>query len=177
MLILNIIPDNLKKEIEFRTVYRLTKNLFGLIIITIILYCVSILAALYLLEHHLADTTLKTNLISKGTENFTNQVKNINNQLNTIHTIQSESVKWSLFMKKLSDSIGDNISLTRLNLDREKSLIYLAGMADTRDGLLALKESLEKLGFFSEINFPIKNLLEKNNIAFEISAKIITYEF
>ncbi|MCU0679044.1 MAG: hypothetical protein MUC28_01180 [Planctomycetes bacterium] len=177
MLTLNIIPDTLKKEIEFRTVYRLTKNFLAWFIIALVIYSIIILAALYFLEQHLAETIVQANLITKNTGNYTNKVKNINNQLNAISNVQGEFVKWSSFLEKFSSSINDDIALSRLSLDRNQNTIYLSGTARTRDGLLALKDGMEKIGYFSDISFPIKNLLEKNDIAFEINAKIKIYEY
>jgi len=177
MLTLNILPDNLKKEIEFRIIYGLIKTFLGSVIIAVSIYGICVLIALFLIEQHFIDTTLNTNLITKSSENYTNKVKSANNQLNSISNVQNEFVKWSLLLKNLSADINDNISLSRLTLDQEKSALYLSGVARTRDDLLGLKDTLEKRGYFSDISFPIKNLLEKNNIMFEISVKITSYEF
>ncbi len=49
--------------------------------------------------------------------------------------------------------------------------------ANTRNDLLVFKKLLEDSHIFSDINLPFSSLLEKNDINFEIKAKILSYEF
>ena len=57
-------------------------------------------------------------------------------------------------------------------MDSTNRNIKLQGIAKQRSDLLELKSNLEKSTLYNSIDFPIKNLLEKENIIFEINAKI-----
>ena len=46
------------------------------------------------------------------------------------------------------------------------------GLADTREDLIFLKEKLGEDGCFSDIDLPLSNLVDKNNIEFQIVFKI-----
>jgi hypothetical protein len=56
-------------------------------------------------------------------------------------------------------------------------LAILFGVAETRNNLLIFKKILEESEILSGIELPFSVLLEKNNINFEIKAKIISYDF
>jgi len=65
-----------------------------------------------------------------------------------------------------------NITFYRLNFDLATKTVKINGKAGERSGLLELKDNLEKSGNYSDIQFPLKNILEKENINFEINAKL-----
>lgn len=176
-MLLNIVPDNLKKEIQHRLIYESYKKFLGLVLICVCVYAITVLFALFFIQQYFVETINKTNIITKSTENYTNKVNETNNQISTMTNIQNEFVKWSSLLKILSENISDGISLNQLTLSREKNTIHLSGTAAARDDLLKLKDFLDRLDFFHQINFPISNLLERNNINFEISAQISNYEF
>jgi hypothetical protein len=45
-------------------------------------------------------------------------------------------------------------------------------MANNRDNLIQFKDNLEKESCFSEINLPLSNLVEKENVEFQIDFNI-----
>jgi hypothetical protein len=91
-------------------------------------------------------------------------------QFGVISKIQGDFIPWSFLINELSKNIKNDISLNGLNIDKNKKTAILTGQAGTRESLLDLKEYLENTAYFNNVSFPIKNILEKENIAFEIIA-------
>ena len=114
MITLNIIPENLKRELKFRQFYQSFKKFLAVMFLFTVFYSISMLGALYIIQQHFIDTTFKTNLIIKSTENYTSKVKNINSQLNAIESIQVNFIKWSSLIKYLVDKTNNGIDLSRL---------------------------------------------------------------
>ncbi len=177
MINLNIISQELKKEINTKTIYLSYKNLLAIIFITLILYTSAYLICLLVLQIHFVETVKDTTLITRGSENYSAQVRQLNSTITNIENIQSEYINWSYLLEFLHQLSSEDVNISSISVNKEKKEIILRGMAMTRDGLLQLKEKLEESNYFTEINLPIKNLLEKENISFDINSSFKTYEF
>lgn len=177
MILLNIIPEKLKREIRLYDIYKSTKKLLFVSLIMIIIYIITLLVFKLILQLHFIETVNQTTIITKNTENYTKKVREINQQINSIETIQRESVQWSNLLEFIKSDEENGVEINQIQIDKNNSSIALKGKAKTRDVLLNFKSTLEEKKFFSDINFPIKNLLLKTDIDFEINAKFKSYEF
>ncbi|MCK5211677.1 hypothetical protein KAJ89_03175 [Candidatus Parcubacteria bacterium] len=177
MINLNIISQELKKEINTKTIYLSYKNLLAIIFITLTFYTSAYLGCLLILQIHFVETVKDTSLITRGSENYSAQVRQLNSALANIESIQSEYTNWSYLFEFLHQLSNKNININNINVNKKNAEISLSGIATTRDSLLQLKEKLEESNYFTKINLPIKNLLEKENINFEINSSFKTYEF
>ena len=86
--------------------------------------------------------------------------------------IQDEYITWSEIIKSLADMTPPDISFSYVKINALDQTIKIKGHADLRDSLLKFKDSMAAAAYFQNIEFPIKNILEKENINFEIDAKI-----
>ena len=177
MINLNIISRELKKEINTKAIYLSYKNLLAIIFITLTFYASAYLVCLLVLQIHFVETVKDTSLIPRGGENYSTQVRQLNNAITNIESIQSEYTNWSYLLESIHKLSGQNITINNISVNKNNKEITLCGIAATRDSLLQLKERLEDLNYFTEINLPIKNLLEKENISFDINSSFKTYEF
>ena len=177
MLVLNLISNELKKDNKLKAIFESIKKILAILIIAVSIYAILILFAKLYLQINFVKTINETSLITGSIKSNDDKVKIINNQLKAIADIQSETVLWSYLLERLSKDIKSDIKIENLKLSMKNNTISLRGLAKTRESLLDLKAILENKNCFSDINLPIKNLLEKNNINFEISAKIKSYEF
>lgn len=172
MLTLNLVSTEQKKEIKLRHVYGFVKTInFTLIIITITI-AIILLVAKIILQSKFNEVVSQTTLVTKTNQGYNNNVREINNKLNFIEKIQNEFIPWSSLIKNLADITPADISLSYLKLDALGQTIKIRGNAKLRGSLLNFKERLEATGYFKEIDFPIRNILERENIDFEINAKL-----
>ena len=141
-----------------------------------VFYLVGIIGSKIMLDNHYKEIMSRTSIVTKDTEKFSNSAKEINNEIEAIYHIQGENVSWVEFLSLISNMIDKDITLSSLNVTNKEDLA-IKGVAVSRESMLTFKEKLEKSGYFTEINLPLKNLLEKNNINFELTAKITKYDF
>lgn len=177
MIELNIIPKALKKEIKVKQINHNLKNIYGLILISFVLILVCLSLGKLALQNKFVSTVENTTLLTKSTENYTNQVKSINTKINLIEDIQTEHVRYSFLLNYLSSMYSEDIRFDRISIDKSQDRMEVTGYAEKRDTLLALKEELEGNSIFTEVNFPISNFLQKEKINFQFSAKFAHYEF
>ena len=177
MLKLNIISRELKKQININDLYQRLKKIYIILILLLAVYISFIFAAKFLLNMHLDKTIQQAGQITKSTENYNKTVKDINNQLNYVAEIQTNDIRWSKLIALLGQSTNPSMKIYQLDISKDSKLIKINGFSRTRDALLKFKDNLEKSNYFSQIDFPLQNILQKENINFEINLKFENYEF
>jgi len=171
MLVLNLISEEFRKKIRLKHFYQITKKINYILIIFAIFVAVILLSAMIILQNNFIETVNQTTLITKNNQAHNKKIMEINSKLKLISTIQDDFVVWSKIIEDLSIIIPANVSMDLVKIDLINKSVKLRGVAKQRSGLLELKNNLEKSGSYINIEFPIKNLLEKENIDFEINTK------
>jgi len=177
MLKLNIISAELKKEIKLIIIYKFLKRLSFLIFSVLLIYSVAFQASRLILKKYSNDDINKKTVNTKNSDEYIQKVKDINEKINDVTTVQADSVNWSTFIKNFSGIVSNDISINQFSIDKKSSTLTISGTAITRDSLLGLESSLEKMTYLKEVNLPISDLLKKDNISFTIVAKFSNYEF
>lgn len=172
MLSLNLVSDELKKEIKLRHVYKLIKKIGYILIIVTITISAVLTAAKVILKNNYVKIIKQTTLVNVSNQSYTNKVKGINSRVNAISEIQKDYVYWTNLLKYLSEKTPDKITLSFIKINKDITTLKIGGMAKTREDLLIFKQNLENSKVFSDTNLPLENILKKENINFEISAKI-----
>jgi Tfp pilus assembly protein PilN len=99
-----------------------------------------------------------------------NSFKEINAQISLDESIRGDQLYWSNIFKKINDATPDGINVLKMANNNYKFL--LAGTADTRDALVAMKDNLMQESCFTDINLPLSDLVSKENIDFQIEFNI-----
>jgi len=172
MLSLNIIPSELKKEIEFRNLSRSTKIILYSVTFSVIFYAAALFGCYLYLKSYYSDISSQNVIITKNTDNYNKQVKDINKQIKNIEDMQKDNFAWTDIIKDLFNNLSDNITLNKADFYKKDGRIIIAGIADSREDLVALRKYFENNSNFSLISFPVQNLVEKENINFEIHLQI-----
>ncbi|MDO8668065.1 MAG: hypothetical protein Q7K35_03130 [bacterium] len=172
MLTLNLISSGQKKEIKLRHIYSFIKTVNLTLIIIIIAIAIVLLVARVILQSKFNEIVSQTTLVTKSNQGYNNNVREINNKLNFIVKIQNEFIPWSNLIKDLAEMTPPDINFYYIKLDSAAQTIKIKGKAKLRSSLLDFKGKMENADYFRDIEFPIKNILEKENIDFEINAKL-----
>lgn len=172
MLRLNLVSTEQKKEIKLRHIYYFIKTINLILMIIIIAIAIILLAAKTILQSKFNETVAQTTLVTKTNQGYNNKVQAINNKLNFIENIQTEFIPWSNLIKKLAEITPLEVNFNNIKLNATDQTIKIKGWAKFRSSLLEFKEKMAASENFKEIDFPIKNILEKENVDFEINAQL-----
>ncbi|MDP1833982.1 MAG: hypothetical protein Q8L11_03545 [Candidatus Moranbacteria bacterium] len=172
---LNLIPEGKKNEIaqsgRLRRVLRWEMSLSFVLVIFFAL----ILSLDYLLQINLdvqvnetesGQNKARYEKISELDSNF----KEINAKASFNESIQNDQLYWTKIFKKLNAATPDGISVVKMANKNYKFL--LAGTADTRDILVAMKTSFSQEPCFMDVNLPLSSLVSKENVDFQIEFNI-----
>ena len=176
MLTLNLIPQQLKKEIKLKRIYKMLKKMNCFIVIAMAIIAITLLIAKLIMQNHFNNIVEQGVLITKNNQAYNTEARDINFQISQTQQIQNGFIEWSLLLENLTAKIPEDISLSNVKLSADPSLINIKGLAETRDTLLVFKKNLENSTIYSDIKFPLQNIMQKENINFEISAKLNLHE-
>ncbi len=172
MLYLNLVSNELKKEIKLRHLYFLVKKISSIVLIITIFLVSILLVAKIILQNNFNKVVSQTTLITKSNQTYNVKVREINNELSFVSMIQNGYIPWTDIFKDLAVASPDGIKLYSLKLNAENKTIGIKGMAKDRTSLLVFKTNIENSSYYDDISFPLKNILEKENINFEINATL-----
>lgn len=172
MLTLNLISLEQKKEIKQKRIFEIIKKIFGVLIIIFSTFAIALLLVKLALQINFVNTVWSTTLVSKNSRGNNMKITDINRKISAVSNIQNDFRQWSILIENLANTAGQGISFSAVNIDGEKKTIIISGVAELREDLLNFKEKLEKSPSFRDVEFPMQNILQKENISFEIKAKL-----
>ena len=79
---------------------------------------------------------------------------------------------WSQKIIKLGNAIPTDIIINNILIVNQNKEINISGTALSRTALLELKDNFNNLDFINNINIPLSQLTEKENIDFSISIEM-----
>jgi Tfp pilus assembly protein PilN len=101
---------------------------------------------------------------------FDEQFSKINAQVAAISAVEKNQLYWSDLFSRLNGMIFPGIEL---NIVETKDYnVTLFGLANSRDDLILFKEKLENSDCLFNINLPLSELVEKNNVEFQMDLEI-----
>jgi Tfp pilus assembly protein PilN len=175
MLALNIIPKELKNEMVLKKLVRSTRIVLCYVSVSTLVYVVALFGCRLILENHRKEISSQNIIVTKNTDNYSKQVKEINKQVAAIADIQQNNIYWSPLIKALFNNIPDDIKLSRVAFSKPDHSLNIAGVAGTRSSLINLRQYLENNNNFNVASFPVQNLIEKQNINFDIKLDIKSF--
>lgn len=174
---LNLIPPYRREEIKKARQLKLIIRIELALVSFYLVFCGFLLGLGYILDLNMETASSAENVQVPGgkggyekIKNYDEKFKNINSQMSQMEKIKRDQLYWSDVFSKFSRDILPGIALE--NLATKEYAIFLVGKADSRDNLIAFKESLEKDDCFSNVNLPLSNLVSKGSIDFQMDLEV-----
>ncbi len=99
-------------------------------------------------------------------------VRSVNELTTTGKKILAETPQWSKFLEEFSLRNIPGITITALGASSPTAEITISGSAADRNTLNQFKKSLQNSPMFTDVQLPITNLEQKENIAFSMTFKL-----
>lgn len=95
-----------------------------------------------------------------------------NQKVEFLSGIQNKFIIWSPKFSALSSLVPQGIELYAINVNNASREVQITGHAETRNNLLLYKQNLEQSSVVRSVELPIENILESQNINFNIKGKL-----
>ncbi|MFH1029758.1 MAG: PilN domain-containing protein [bacterium] len=172
MITLNLLSREKKEELRFRKIYLMGKDFACIIFIFTVLIAIILSVANIILVNTFNDTISNSYIFGSKNRIFEDDLNKLNSKLENMRKVQSDFVAYDELMLDVNDYVPENIILTYLSINTDSKKAVFKGYALKREDLLNLKNNLENSNLFEKVESPLANLLEKDNINFNITADL-----
>lgn len=170
MIDINLLSKELKIKITIR------RTLEAIAFVFYVIFSISLVVSIIMF---FMDITLANNVqnmestrmnINQNYKDHIADIRMINKDVLELEKIQEQTIVWSDFLYQLSLLQTNDVLFNQLSASNNDKLIKISGSAKTRSALLSFKSLLDESGMFDDIELPLSNILEKENIEFTITA-------
>ena len=97
------------------------------------------------------------------------KIKELNKELKEVREAQIKESNIYSVLDDISQNVLFGVEVYSLRIDRGTKRVNVSGYSSTRENLLIIKEILETLDNYRNINFPLANLTNPRDIDFSFS--------
>lgn len=169
MITLNLLPPTQHTAIKKERIYSTVENFLSIFLVVLIVIASLLFLIKKTLEKNLSELARQGVQANIKTSELNNKIQEINDTLKVIEEIQKKTKTISPFVLEFSQIIPKEVKTTSFQVNTEDSSVKIKGLAKTRNALLKFKKNLEASDKFTDVKVPLSNLLEKEDIEFEIS--------
>jgi len=172
MIKLNLISPEQQNYLTKTKRFSDVENILGLMVLTVILI------AIILIPFNNSVTILEESVnydkksSSANNKLLTNKITTLNDKITVLHLILTENYNWTDLLIKLSKLTPEDVTILEFNGQIKAKQFNLHGFAKTRDSYLKFRSNLEASDNFSDLDFPLSDILKKEEITFEIKGTL-----
>lgn len=174
---INLLPDSFKKSflrerLEF--LMSISSMIFSIILLMMAVFLFFKHDEIQHIRNRLEIEKSRIDNTIYGTryQEIKEMLSSFNNELEQLSKIDQKMFSIPITIEKLYAVLPKGISLSAITFSDKELSIELNGIAETREDLLALQESLKQSDFVEEVYAPLSNYDEKRNVSFSIEVKL-----
>lgn len=172
MISLNLLSPSQKEYLRYEHIYLTIRTVISLVLTFTVIISGMFMAARLMLQDNFAELLTSTTRVNERSRPVDREISNLNGTLRDTQNIQTNFVKWSSVLTTIAKAIPENIQVNYMNLEAKNHVFNLNGLAKRREDFLKLEESLKQLPLLEEVSSPTSNLLLRENVSFQITARL-----
>lgn len=177
MFYLPILSENQKNNLGFEFKRRLIISYLVDVLVIFIFFIILLVSFKFVVfaKINMLKKTSELEMMKKTEAEITNKeivIKDLNKSLLMLNGINVVHFDLSEVLYNLSLLMPANARLYSLQISEETKLLTAQGNVPWREDILTLQSNLEKSEFFSDVEFPLSNFTEKENVDFYFNAKV-----
>lgn len=171
---INLLPKTEQKEIHYELMSHQLTNFWLWIVLSLALLFILSLLSVFQIKRlsHGADGEIAASrqaLSSASNQELEKQVLLLNNEIKKIDLLRASHYQWSEALVELSSIIPGDMVIDILSLDRATGKIDMTGFASDRESIIKFWSDMHKSKYFKNINFPLSNLEQPRNTAYQFT--------
>lgn len=175
---LNLLPPSRRRQFDDLLLYDALRKVIIVISVAVIVSGALLLAGRTLLARQLAKEKASTaqaqaRLAQQNGSSLEERIREFNALLLKVNGIQTGYVGWMPVANDLFAAVPAGVALRKLEIDATTRTVIVAGLAERRDDLLALEDALLASKHVTDPTSPISNLLQREQIPFEIRFTLV----
>lgn len=174
---INLLPLSRRTALALEREFAIVRQSFLLVLSVFAVAFLVLSGAKVLLNQNLqqeqeASSALQKAALEQRGELLDQRIQEFNSSLSSIKAIQRSYTKWTTVLADLARILPRGIVLSTFEANKPSGTFSIKGTAAARSDLLAFQQALAELPTFVDMSTPVSNLLERENIAFELEGKL-----
>jgi len=176
---INLLPPNIKKEIEQTKINKkLLHHLYRVIILMVLVLFFATIIDFYFKQNIAADRKeLDQKMLTiEKYGNLENEARVVSEKLNEISKIEKGLNSWSSILEEINTVMPSGAYLSAINLDQDsKNRNKITGFADSKNTVAFLRTALENSEKFKYVNIESSSIVFDPAKSREVENFIITF--
>lgn len=173
MITLNLLSPYKKGRLAQLIKFLFIKEILEILILTTSLLAVTYLCSWLILNDFLSDLSQSTTLVNKSYSTFNREIVRVNRSIKEAALASKDFYPLTPKLTELINNLPADIKINFLDVSRFNNTLALSGVAKTRDALISYQNKLSQLTWLTTPRTPPSQLLEKENVSFEIRASLV----
>lgn len=169
---LNLLPTSKKTRLETTMNFLFIKNIVELFLLVVAVMTAALVWGWLFLENDFANLANTAALINREYYTYNQDAKNINKLIKNVNLASKGFSPIGPRLKDLSTTLPNDIKISSLQIDIAEQRIIINGTALSRDALLNYQGVLNKITWITDVETPVSQLFQKENVNFEFKAKL-----
>jgi Tfp pilus assembly protein PilN len=169
---LNLLPPAKKSYLERLVGIFLLKDIIQLFLLVVAAMSAVLIWSWIFLEKDFASLTASAVAINRDYYAYNQDTKYVNDLLREINLATKNFTPLTPKLTDLINSLPHDIKIHSLQLDQGANTLTINGIASSRANLLSYQETLNKISWIQNLEAPVSQLFQKENIDFEFKAKL-----
>ena len=169
---LNLLAPSKKTNLEHMVHIFLLKDMAQLFLLVVAAMSAVLIWSWIFLENDFANLTATATAINRDYYSYNQDTKYVNDTLREINLTTKNFVPLTPKIKDLINSLPDNIKIYSLQINQAAHTLTINGIAVSRESLLNYQENLSKIPWIQNLEAPVSQLFQKENIDFEFNATL-----
>lgn len=165
---INLLSNEKKKYLNRMIYVQFIKNTFISIVFVFCISGIILLGCQSVLQEYFSEVSSSLT-VSGGVNSTKNkQIQSINDTINRVEALQEIHNSLSFTIIEFGNVVPEGVILNNLFINNGSKKIDVSGVAKDRKALLSFRDAVNSLKFTENIEIPISQLTEKENINFSI---------
>ncbi len=170
---LNLIPESHKLVLKRERTFYFVHTVVGILVVVLAANSILLILARFILVGYANQLKNDTSLVSVRRSGVQKEIQHINSGLEDAARVQVGFTKYSELAASVAAALSTGVTVDFLHASTDANTLHVTGEAQNRDALLAAQEALQSLPGVESLDSPLENFLERENITFRFSAKLL----
>ncbi len=169
---INLLSNEKRKYLNRMIYIQFVKNTFISIVFVFCLSGMTLLGGQSVLQEYFNSVSSVLTMSNSVRSAENKQIQDVNNIIKRTEALEAVNNLWAEKIVEFGNAVPAGVTIKNMGIFKDRNEINISGLAQNRDALLELKENVSELDFIENMEIPLSQLTEKEDINFSITIKM-----
>ncbi len=169
---INLLSKEKRGRLDHLTKFIFVRDILEIILLVYTILAITLLWSWLVLQENFNSLAESSVLVNREYSKYNQEIKQVNGEIRNFNQVAKYYTPLSPKLAEIIEALPKDIKIGSFEIDRALNKMTLSGTALTRDALLNYQKILKQITWLENIETPTSQLFQKENINFEVKAKI-----